>query len=77
MLLNNPHFQLPYKKATISHNVLLYNMFNLKAPLFKGGWGDQENLNLLMGVFRIRPALALISHPLGKNTQKNNCTKHK
>jgi hypothetical protein len=39
MLLNNPHFQLPYKKATIPLNVLLYNMFNLKAPLFKGGWG--------------------------------------
>ena len=34
-------------------NLLLYNMFNLKAPLFKGGWGDRKNLNLLMGVFYI------------------------
>jgi hypothetical protein len=39
MLLSNPHFHLPYKKATIPLNLLLYNMFNLKAPLFKGGWG--------------------------------------
>jgi hypothetical protein len=40
MLLSNPHFHLPYKKATIPLNVLLYNMFNLKAPLFKGVGGD-------------------------------------
>jgi hypothetical protein len=39
ILLNNPHFHLPYKKATIPLNVLLYNMFNLKAPLFKGVGG--------------------------------------
>ena len=65
------------RRQTSQCKFIVYNMFNLKAPFFKGGWGDQENLNLLMGVFRIRPALALISHPLGKNTQKNNCTKHK
>jgi hypothetical protein len=40
MLLNNPNFHLPYKKATIPLNVLLYNTFNLKAPLFKGVGGD-------------------------------------
>jgi len=40
MLLKNPHFHLPYKKATIPLNVFLYNMFNLKAPLFKGVGGD-------------------------------------
>ena len=42
MVLSNPHFHLPYKKATIPLNVLLYNMFNLKAPLFKGGWGGSD-----------------------------------
>jgi hypothetical protein len=30
------------KKATIPLNVLSYNMFNLKAPLFKGGWGGSN-----------------------------------
>ncbi|OHY32248.1 hypothetical protein BCV64_12280 [Cylindrospermopsis raciborskii MVCC14] len=46
MVLNNPHFYLSYKKATIPLNVLLYNMFNLKAPLFKGGvGGDPMVLN--------------------------------
>jgi hypothetical protein len=37
ILSNNPHFHLPYKKATIPLNVLLYNTFNLKALLFKQG----------------------------------------
>jgi hypothetical protein len=32
-------------------NLLLYNMFSLKAHLFKGVWGDRKNLNLLRGVF--------------------------
>ena len=45
------------RRQTSQCKFIVYNMFNLKAPLFKGGWGDQENLNLLMGVFRIRPAV--------------------
>ena len=45
------------RRQTSQCKFIVYNMFNLKAPFFKGGWGDQENLNLLIGVFRIRPAV--------------------
>ena len=44
MLSNNPHFQLPYKKATTPLNVLLHSTSNLKAPLFKGGWGGSDTI---------------------------------
>ncbi len=37
-----PQFVLPYKKATTPPNVLSYIVFNLKAPLFKGGWGGSD-----------------------------------
>jgi hypothetical protein len=60
------------RRQTSQCKFIVYNMFNLKAPFFKGGWGDQENLNLLMGVFRIRPALHSHSYhiPLRKIPRK-------